>query len=137
MKYLTAEQILFIHARLIDSTGGAHGIRDVGLLQSAAARPRATFEGKDLYKDAFMKAAALAESLARNHCFVDGNKRIAITAAGIFLNLNGLRFEAEQREVIRFGIALAAKHLSLDAVMMWFKKHCPAKASRKPTRRSR
>ena len=62
MKYLTSEQILFIHSRLIDSTGGTHGIRDIGLLQSAAGRPEATFGGEDLYPDIFHKAAALMES---------------------------------------------------------------------------
>ena len=59
MKYLTAEQILFIHARVVAETGGSHGVHDLGLLESAVARPQATFEGKDLYPDLFHKAAAL------------------------------------------------------------------------------
>ncbi len=102
MKYLPAEQILFIHAGIIESTGGAHGVRDAGLLRSAAARPRATFGGKDLYADVFLKAAALAESVARNHCFIDGDKRTAIASAGLFLLLNGHQLEAGQGEVVRF-----------------------------------
>ncbi len=85
MRYLSAEQVLFIHARVIDETGGAHDVRDIGLLQSAVARPKATFGGKDLYADVLSKAAALVESLARNHPFVDGNKRTAIISTGIFL----------------------------------------------------
>jgi death-on-curing protein len=80
VKYLSATQVLFVHSRLIDTTGGAHGIRDLGLLQSAVSRPKATFGGKDLYPDIFHKAAALMESLVKNHPFIDGNKRTAITS---------------------------------------------------------
>ncbi len=84
MRYLTAEQVLFLHARLIEETGGSHGIRDVGLLQSAVARPRATFEGEDLYPDVCSKAAALMHSLINNHPFVDGNKRTGTAALKSF-----------------------------------------------------
>jgi death-on-curing protein len=87
MNYLTAEQVLFIHARLIAETGSEHGVLDLGLLQSAVARPQATFDKQDLYPDLFSKTAALLESLIGNHAFVDGNKRTAITAAGLFLRI--------------------------------------------------
>ncbi|HUM70888.1 MAG TPA: type II toxin-antitoxin system death-on-curing family toxin, partial [Chloroflexota bacterium] len=90
-EYLTAQQVLFIHARLIATTGGEHGVRDIGLLESAVARPQATFDGVELYPDLFHKAAALMESLAQNHPFVDGNKRTAITATAMFLRRNGRR----------------------------------------------
>jgi death-on-curing protein len=69
MDYLTAKQVLFIHARLIEETGGEHGIHDLGLLISPVERPRATFDKKDLYADIFAKAAALFDSLIRNHPF--------------------------------------------------------------------
>ena len=71
MEYLTPEQILFLHARLIEETGGGEGVRDVGLLLSAIARPQASFDDKDLYPDIFSKAAALMDSLIRNHPFLD------------------------------------------------------------------
>ena len=61
--YLTAEQVLFIHYRLVSETGGEHGVRDIGLLESAIARPKATFDGQELYTNIFDKAAALMESL--------------------------------------------------------------------------
>ena len=93
MKHLSPEQVLFIHSRLVDTTGGSHGILDIGLLQSAVSRPKATFEGKDLYPDVLRKAAALMESLARNRPFVDGNKRTAITSAAIFMGMNGHRLD--------------------------------------------
>jgi death-on-curing family protein len=80
-----------LHARLITETGGSHGVRDLGLLQSAIARPQASFEDADLYPDLFTQAAALLDSLIRNHPFVDGNKRTVITAASFFLWVNGLR----------------------------------------------
>lgn len=96
MKYPTAEQVLFIHAHIIDVTGGAHGVRDVGLLQSAAARSQATFGGSDLYADLISMSAALIESLSRNHPFLDGNKRTAFVATGVFPEMNGYRLEATQ-----------------------------------------
>ena len=96
--YLTPQQVLFIHARLIATTGGEHGVRDVGLLASAVARPQATFDGADLYPDLFEKAAALMDSLTRNHPFVDGNKRTAIAAAALILRQNGLRLETTNAE---------------------------------------
>lgn len=123
MRYLTAEQALFIHSRIIDETGGAHGVRDVGLLQSAVSRPRATFGGHDLYPDMISKAAALMESLARNHPFLDGNKRTAIAAMGVFLSINGLRLETTQKELERFALNTAVKKLSNEEAAAWLKKH--------------
>ena len=95
--YLTPEQVLFIHSRLVDETGGAHGIRDLGMLLSALGRPQATFQGKDLYSDLFSKAAALMDSLVRNHPFIDGNKRTAITSTAIFLRINGFHLDVTER----------------------------------------
>lgn len=124
MKYLSAEQVLFIHARIIDETGGAHGVRDIGLLQSAVARPTAAFGGDDLYPDVFRKAAALAESLARNHAFLDGNKRTAIASAGLFLGMNGLRFDATQKELVRFALQVAVGAVTVEEAATWLQKHC-------------
>ena len=122
MKYLSPEQVLFIHSRIIDATGGAHGLRDIGLLQSAVSRPRATFKGKDLYKDVFHKAAALMQSLAVNHPFIDGNKRTAITSAAVFLTLNGRVLEATQGELVAFAVA-AAVGLPFHGIAAWFREH--------------
>lgn len=84
MKYLTPEQVLFIHYRLIEETGGRHGIRDLTLLQSALARPMATFDNNALYPDLFVKAASVMHSLIKNHSFTDGNKRTAATTGSIY-----------------------------------------------------
>lgn len=123
MRYLTAGQILFIHSRLIDVTGGSHGIRDIGLLQSAVSRPKATFGGKDLYPDIFHKAAAFMESLIKNHPFIDGNKRTAITSAGIFLQINGYLLETVQKELERFTLSVVTGKTSLEDAVKWFSKY--------------
>lgn len=123
MRYLTAGQVLFIHSRLIDETGGSHGIRDIGLLQSAVSRPKATFGGKDLYPDIFHKAAAFMESLIKNHPFIDGNKRTAITSAGIFLQRNGYLLETAQRELERFTLSVATGKASFGDAVKWFRKY--------------
>jgi len=123
VRYLTAEQVLFIHSRIIDETGGAHGVRDIGLLQSAVARSRATFGDHELYPDIFSKAAALMESLARNHPFLDGNKRTAITATSVFLGMNNVRMEASQKELVRFSLDMAVGKLANVEAVEWLKHH--------------
>lgn len=122
-QYLTAEQVLFLHSRLIAETGGGHGIRDLGMLLSALGRPQATFDEKELYPDLFSKAAALMDSLVRNHPFVDGNKRTAITAAALFLRINGFQLVVENNEMVQFTLSCAQSHLSLDEITDWFRKY--------------
>jgi len=123
MDYLNSQQILFIHYRLIETTGGSHGIRDLGALQAAAARPRATFEGDDLYPDLISKAAALMESVIKNHPFIDGNKRTAITATGIFLQRNGCRLDASQDDLYRFTMAMATGSRGVKDAEEWLRAH--------------
>ncbi len=123
MHYLTVEQVLFIHARLIAETSGTHGVRELGLLISAVARPQAVFGGQDLYPDLFSKAAALLESLVGNHAFVDGNKRTAITAAGLFLRNNGYRLAADNQQLEAFTLQCARRLVSLDQIAFWLKSH--------------
>lgn len=123
MNYLTAAQVLFIHARLIAETGGATGLRDLGLLKAAVARPQATFDGADLYPDRWAKAAALMASLVQSHPFVDGNKRVGVTAAGIFLQRNGLRLTATNDEVEAFALAVAQGAMTTEQIAVWLVQH--------------
>jgi death-on-curing protein len=123
MNYLTVEQVAFLHARLIEETGGSHGIRDIGLLQSAVARPQATFDGEDLYPDVFSKAAALIHSLINNHPFVDGNKRTGGAAAVLFLRANGLSFEASNAEFEEFALRVARGQLGVPQAARWLREH--------------
>jgi death-on-curing protein len=100
-----------------------HGVRDPGLLKSAVAQPRATFAGKDLYPGVFHKAAALMESLILNHPFVDGNKRTAISAAGLILLRNGYEVAVSQESLEKFTMDAAMKTLSAEATARWFRTH--------------
>ena len=123
MIYLTAEQILFLHARLIAETGGSHGLRELNLLLSAVGRPQATFEDRELYPDVYHKAAALLESLIRNHPFIDGYKRTAIAAAAIFLRLNGYRLLADSAELERFTLQAAQSSYTFAQLVEWLRTH--------------
>lgn len=123
MNYLTPEQVLFIHYRLIEETGGSHGIRDTKMLQSAVARPMAVFSRKELYPDIFLKAATLMHSIIKNHPFVDGNKRTAITAASIFLLRNNCRLTASNKELQRFTLNVAEKDVELQDIAKWLERH--------------
>jgi death-on-curing protein len=123
MKYLIAEQVLFIHARLIAETGGEHGVLNLGMLQSAVARPQASFDSQDLYPDLFSKAAALLESLIGNHPFIDGNKRTAITAAGLFLRMNGYRLTASNQEFVNFTLQCAQGLISFEQMGAWLQSY--------------
>ena len=86
----TVEEVLAIHENLINETGGASGLRDLGALESALMRPQIGY-----YDDHIEEAAALLESLAINHPFVDGNKRIALATADIFLRMNGYYIDCD------------------------------------------
>ena len=124
IRYLLPEQVLFIHSRLIQSTGGSHGIRDLSMLLSALGRPQATFDGNDLYDDLFSKAASLLDSLIRNHPFVDGNKRTAITAAALFIKLNGFSLVVANEEMARFTLACAQSKVTLEEITAWLCQFC-------------
>ena len=93
--FLTLDEVLAIHADQIRRYGGQTGLRDLGLLQSALGMPETTFEGEFLHGTLFEMAAAYLFHIARNHPFVDGNKRTGLMCALVFLGLNGWRLEAE------------------------------------------
>jgi len=93
--FLTLDEALGIHADQVRRYGGSPGLRDLGLLQSALGMPETTFEGEFLHGTFFEKAAAYLFHIARNHPFVDGNKRTALMCALVFLGLNGQRLEAD------------------------------------------
>lgn len=124
--YLTVEQVLFIHMRLIAETGGSPGLRDLALLASAFARPQGTFAGENLYPDLFSQAAALLDSLIRNHPFVDGNKRVGVTAAGLFLRRNGWRLAAPNAKLEQFILQIARSELNNEEITAWLRNHSVA-----------
>lgn len=122
-RYLTVAQLLFIHARLVVETGGSSGVRDMGLLEAAAARPQATFDGQPLYPTLFAQAAALLDSVVNNHPFVDGNKRVGITAAGLFLRQNDHRLTATNEELAAFTLRVAGHRIELAEISAWLQGH--------------
>ena len=123
IRYLKAEEILLLHALIIDETGGTHGVRDVNLLASIAERPQATFDGKELHLDFFTKAAVLCEGLVNYHVFVDGNKRTAFITLGRFIALNGYMLETTSIEVEETMIGIAEKKIELKVLTDWIRSH--------------
>ena len=120
---LTKEQVISIHHTLIEATGGADGVRDEGLLESALEAPFQTFDGVDLYPTLLQKAARLGYSLVSNHSFVDGNKRIGIHIMLVFLALNGVEIECTQQELIDVGLSLASGTMNSEALFDWLSAH--------------
>lgn len=103
---------------LLVEHGGAAGVRDEGLLESALNRPRHLHAYRE-EASLFELAASYAYGLARNHCFVDGNKRIALAASLLFLRLNGIRIKASQDDLYRIFLLLAEGGLSEEALAEW------------------
>jgi death-on-curing protein len=120
--YLSVEQVLALHAEQIRRYGGATGLRDRGGLESALARPAMTFGGEDLYADLAAKAAASMHSLALNHPFVDGNKRVAAHAALILGALNGEDCIATPEELIDTTLTVAEGRMTVEALAIWFRQ---------------
>jgi death-on-curing protein len=116
-KWLTLDQVVAIHSRQLRRFGGASGMRDQGMLESALERP----VNKWHYEQAGLAelAAAYAYGLAKNHAFVDGNKRIAFMAMATFLRKNGVRFAPDQAEATAIMIALAAGEVSERSLTRW------------------
>jgi death-on-curing protein len=129
--YLGIGAVLYLHEQLIRSFGGSLGIRDEGGLKSALARPRSTFGGQPLYPTLLEKAAALLESLCLNHPFVDGNKRVAYAAAGLFLELNGWRLRAETDDAVAFMLDVAAGKRSKEEIRIWLEQHAVPRRGRR------
>ena len=123
MTYLNTNQILAIHNEVIEQVGGSKGIRDLCLFDSAVARPKASFAGKDLYPDIFSKTAALGHSLICNHPFIDGNKRTGYISMRIFLNLNGYDIKASLDESYEFVMEITKKTKDEKAISKWLKQH--------------
>lgn len=121
--FITTAQVLYIHDKMVKKFGGSFGIRDLGLIESAVARPQATFDGEYLYNSLFDKAAALLQSLLKNHPFVDGNKRTALTSAGLFLKINGFKLKNAHKEEVEFGVKVDNQNLTLEQISKWLKDH--------------
>ncbi len=123
MRYLSLREILELHDKIIEVSGGARGIRDMKSLESAISQPRLTFDQTDLYPDIVAKAAALCFFLVMNHPFVDGNKRIGHAAMETFLILNGFEIEASIDEQAKIILELAGGSLDREELTAWLNNH--------------
>jgi death-on-curing protein len=123
MRYLTLAEVVALHGRLLQLTGGAAGIRDLGSLEAAVAQPKTTFGGADLYPTLAEKAAALCYALIQGHPFADGNKRVGHAAMETFLVLNGAVVAAPVDEQERLILNLAAGRISRTQLSEWLRQH--------------
>jgi len=121
--FLSLDQALRIHARMIELFGGSAGVRDMALLESALAQPQAAFAGEFLHKDLASMAASYLFGIAKNHAFVDGNKRAAATAAIVFLELNGFELEIRRdEELAEITERIAASQATIEELVNFFRE---------------
>ena len=120
---LTKEQILLLHAQLIETTGGSDGIRDMGLLESALESPFQSFGGEELYPSIQAKAARLCYGLVKNHAMIDGNKRLGCHIMLVFLALNGYEMEYAQKELSDLILDVAADRKQYEDILHWLLVH--------------
>ena len=120
--YLNIETIIEIHTMQIDEHGGLDGIRNMGGLESAVAQPQATFGSEDLHSTIFDKAAAYAFYIAESQSFIDGNKRVALASALIFLALNGYEFTEDLPKFYDAMIAISSGELDKEGLSNLFRE---------------
>ena len=123
MIILTADEVTELHKKLIMATGGSYGLRDIELLESAVMGCNQTFGGEDLHPSVVEKAARMAFSICMNHPFVDGNKRVAVTALLVILRLNSVPVSYTQQELIALGLGIAEGRIDYDGIVVWIHTH--------------
>lgn len=119
----TIENVLLLHHKLIEATGGADGVRDLGLIESALSRALAAFGGVEAYSGLAEKAAAVGCGLTQNHGFVDGNKRIGMAAMLLILRRNGVQLSYSQDELVGLGLEVAQGCADVEQVAAWIRQH--------------
>ena len=123
MKFLEIDEVIVIHQRMLEFAGGKEGIREFILLHSAIERPKAKFGGIFLYETIWSMAAALLQSLVKNHPFEDGNKRTAYFSAMRFLQRNQWILVAKETEYVDFMVQVDIQNKSVKDIAIWLKKH--------------
>lgn len=123
MILLTVEEIISLHSRLTEKTGGSDGLRDKGLLESAVYSAVSSFGDNEAYPTTEEKAARLMYSLVNNHAFVDGNKRIGVLVMLLTLDLNNIKIVYNQQELIALGIGVADGSVSYNDILKFINNH--------------
>ncbi len=123
MQFLELDDVIVIHAGQIAIYGGSEGLRDLGLLESALAQPEAGFGGQYLHADVFEMAAAYLFHLVMNHPFIDGNKRVGLEAALVFLEINSVSVDASDDELVDLVLKTATGSLSKTEIAAFLRSH--------------
>lgn len=123
MILLTVDEVIMLHGKLLEATGGFPGLHDRGLLESAVLSVNAGFEDVERYPTAEEKAARLAYALISNHPFVDGNKRVGVLSMLMMLKLNGVTLRYTQQELIDLGLAAASGKMGYEEILEWILHH--------------
>ena len=117
------EKVLLLHRLIAEETGGGPNVRDLDLLDSALNSAFQTFDGVELYPTKQEKAARIGCSLISNHAFVDGNKRIGMYVLLTFLEINGIRIDPTDDEIVRVGLAVADGSMDCDGLLRWIREN--------------
>ena len=123
VRFLTLSEVLMIYEDQIRRYGGTYGVRDLTLLNSAIYVPQATFGGEYLHKTISAMAAAYAFHICENHALVDGNKRVALASALVFLDINQIYFECSENELFETMLAVSKNELNKEKLIDFFEKH--------------
>ncbi len=123
MKKISKDQILMLHSQLIEQTGGMVDIRDYNLLESAIETPFQVYAGEELYPTIQAKGTRLGYGLIKNHCMLDGNKRIGTHAMLVFFELNGIGLRYTQKELYEMVLAVADGSLEYEDMLRWVLEH--------------
>lgn len=120
---LSKEQVILLHQRLIETTGGSSGIRDEGMLESALSNPFQSFGDVELYPSIQAKAAQLCFGIVKNHPMIDGNKRLGTHVMLVFMALNGYELLYTQQELSSTILDLAAGKIGFETILQWIISH--------------
>ncbi|HET9098699.1 MAG TPA: type II toxin-antitoxin system death-on-curing family toxin [Candidatus Saccharimonadales bacterium] len=123
MTLFTLEQLLEIHALVVEITDGSAGLRDLGRLESVIATQTQNVFGEELYLSIVDKSAAIIRGIIADHPFVDGNKRTAMLSGLTLLEVNGVSFIAKTRELEDFAVEVATQHLDVPQISSWLQHH--------------
>lgn len=126
-RYLTGEEILYIHHQIIEKVGGSHGVRDTDLFLSTIERPKTAVFGEEQFPTIFLKAAMYLESFAQYQMFVDGNKRTGWASSVRFLFLNGIELTVSNQEVEQFVMKVAHQQAALPEIANWLEHYAKTK----------
>ncbi len=123
MIQISKEKVLLLHQWIARETGGSVGVRDEGLLESSLQAAFSGFGDQAFYPTKEEKGARLGYSLISNHAFVDGNKRIGVYVMLVFLEVNGIRLECTNEDVVKIGLGVADGSMDYEALLAWVKEH--------------